>query len=225
MEVCYSNTCAYFILAYQFLMLQRTAAQEMWSKWLTHAVGESCQAPWRGPHLAAQREFCDQGWQHVCAPQPPRQGWQPPIQHNCSNEDHVAAICMLPVNLQYAPLLHCCSSNQLVAHHAQLYADAKQKHPTLLVHLPHPCSCLNITVATADFHVEELEYRAEVSDTPETWVPLRIIKPKRAKGPLPTVIYLHATGLSPYAHWYLGKSVLIVLSIRSATAVRHPGLL
>ena len=49
--------------------------------------------------------------------------------------------------------------------------------------------------ANADFHVEELEYRAETGDSPETWVPLRIIKPKHADGPLPTVVYLHATGI------------------------------
>lgn len=46
----------------------------------------------------------------------------------------------------------------------------------------------------ADFHVEELEYRAEEGDTSQVWVPLRLIRPKHAKGPLPTVIYLHATG-------------------------------
>ena len=46
----------------------------------------------------------------------------------------------------------------------------------------------------ADFHVEELEYRAEEGDSSQAWVPLRLIRPKHAKGPLPTVIYLHATG-------------------------------
>ena len=46
----------------------------------------------------------------------------------------------------------------------------------------------------ADFHVEELEYRAEEGDTSQAWVPLRLISPKHAQGPLPAVIYLHATG-------------------------------
>lgn len=46
----------------------------------------------------------------------------------------------------------------------------------------------------ADFHVEELEYRAEDGGTSQAWVPLRLIRPKHAQGPLPAVIYLHATG-------------------------------
>ena len=42
--------------------------------------------------------------------------------------------------------------------------------------------------------MEELEYRAEEEDSSQAWVPLRLIRPKQAQGPLPAVIYLHATG-------------------------------
>lgn len=66
--------------------------------------------------------------------------------------------------------------------------------PAFVNHI-YPLSTLMSAVVNADFHVEELEYRAEADDSSQAWVPLRIIKPKHAKGPLPTVVYLHATGL------------------------------
>ena len=70
---------------------------------------------------------------------------------------------------------------------------ACNSHP-LHVYLCATSASLSESGAGADFHVEELDYRSETGDSSQAWVPLRIIKPKHANGPLPTVVYLHATG-------------------------------